>query len=63
MEVNLALSLLDLGDINRRMKMYKTAYNNYQESLAINQKKYGSEDYITLRLKKQIEDVYLHLED
>lgn len=29
MEVNLALSLLDLGDVNRKMKMYKTAYNNY----------------------------------
>jgi hypothetical protein len=36
MEINLALSLLDLGDVNRKMKMYKTAYLNYQESLAIN---------------------------
>lgn len=33
MDVNLALSLLDLGDINRKMKMYKTAYLNYEESL------------------------------
>lgn len=63
MEANLALSLLDLGDINRKMKMYKTAYLNYQQSLCINQKKYGSDDYITLKLMKQIEEVYSHLED
>lgn len=63
MDVNLALSLLDLGDINRKMKMYKTAYLNYEESLQINQKKYGADDYITIKLKKYIDEVYDYLED
>ncbi len=40
------MTLLDLAQCNVKLKMYRTAFTLYQESLSIHVERYGPEDYV-----------------
>ena len=63
LDINIALTLLDLAQCNSQMKMYRTAFLNYQQSLNIHLERYGPNDYVAIKIQKLIDDVYVHLED